>query len=139
MRLSAAQILQSLVHGIELSFGPGVGRPGAFEVLLRYSYADFDSKSIRGGKFTRITPMLNWYLNEVMRLEFTYGYSVLNRFDLQGRTQYFQTRLQMANDMIFHAPTYFLFHHDLYGIRKKFLLERDINDFRLPFPFPFLA
>jgi phosphate-selective porin OprO/OprP len=50
---------------------------------------------VRGGKFGRITPMVNWYLSDHVRLEFAYGYGHLDRFDLKGNTQFFQTRLQL--------------------------------------------
>jgi phosphate-selective porin OprO and OprP len=72
------------------------GGPGAWEVVLRYSYSDFDSGTIRGGKFWRITPVLNWYLSDNVRLEFVYGYGVLDRFGLTGATQFFQTRVQLS-------------------------------------------
>ncbi|WP_413288067.1 OprO/OprP family phosphate-selective porin [Bdellovibrio sp. HCB337] len=72
------------------------GGYGALEFVLRYSYSDLDSKLIQGGRFWRITPMFNWYLSEFVRLEFVYGYSELDRFDLRGNTQYFQTRFQFT-------------------------------------------
>jgi phosphate-selective porin OprO/OprP len=65
------------------------------EAVLRYSYSDLDSGLIQGGKFWRITPMVNWYLSDNARLEFAYGYGKLDRFDLSGGTQFFQTRLQL--------------------------------------------
>lgn len=71
------------------------GGRGALEAVLRYSYSDFDSGTIRGGKFWRITPMLNWYLSDNVRLEFVYGYGRLDRFGLTGYTQFFQTRVQL--------------------------------------------
>ncbi len=71
------------------------GGPGAVEAVLRYSYSDLDSGLIQGGKFWRITPMVNWYLSDNARLEFAYGYGKLDRFDLSGGTQFFQTRLQL--------------------------------------------
>ncbi|WP_161965963.1 OprO/OprP family phosphate-selective porin [Steroidobacter cummioxidans] len=71
------------------------GGPGAWELVLRYSYADLDEGSIRGGRFRRITPMVNWHLSDNVRLEFVYGFGVLDRFGLQGNTQFFQTRLQL--------------------------------------------
>ena len=71
------------------------GGPGAWEAVLRYSYSDFDSGSIQGGRFWRITPMLSWYLSDNVRMEFTYGYGVLDRFGITGTTQFFQTRLQL--------------------------------------------
>jgi phosphate-selective porin OprO/OprP len=51
---------------------------------------------IRGGKFQRITPMLNWYASENVRLELVYGYGWLDRMGIQGQTQFFQTRLQLT-------------------------------------------
>ncbi|HVQ65816.1 MAG TPA: porin [Terriglobia bacterium] len=71
------------------------GGPGAWEFVARFSYIDLDSQTLRGGKFWRITPMANWHLSDNVRLEMTYGYGSLNRFDLTGRTQFFQTRLQL--------------------------------------------
>jgi phosphate-selective porin OprO/OprP len=53
-----------------------------------------DDKSIRGGKFWRITPMVNWHMGDNVRLEFVYGYGSLDRFDLVGKTQFFQSRFQ---------------------------------------------
>ena len=70
------------------------GGPGAIEAVLRYSYADMDSGTIQGGKFWRITPMVNWYLSDNVRLEVVYGFSELDRYGLTGHTQYFQTRIQ---------------------------------------------
>jgi phosphate-selective porin OprO/OprP len=71
------------------------GGPGAWEAVLRYSYTNLDSKNVHGGTFGRITPMVNWYLSENVRLEAAYGYGHLNRFNLKGNTQFFQTRLQL--------------------------------------------
>jgi len=71
------------------------GGPGAWEVLLRYSQIDLDSHTIQGGQFGRITPGLNWYLSDSVRLEFEYGFGRLDRFNLKGDTQYFQTRVQL--------------------------------------------
>jgi phosphate-selective porin OprO/OprP len=70
------------------------GGLGAFEAVLRFSYIDLNSGTLTGGTFWRITPMVNWYLNEWVRLEAVYGYGVLNRFDLRGGTNFFQMRLQ---------------------------------------------
>lgn len=72
------------------------GGLGALEFVLRYSYVDLKSKLIDGGRFWRITPMFNWYLSQNARLEFVYGYGELDRFDLKGSTQFFQTRLQLS-------------------------------------------
>jgi phosphate-selective porin OprO/OprP len=70
------------------------GGPGAWELVLRYSYTDLDSKSIQGGKFWRITPGVNWHMNDNVRLEFFYGYGMLDRFNTEGATHFFQTRIQ---------------------------------------------
>jgi phosphate-selective porin OprO and OprP len=71
------------------------GGRGAWEAVLRYSYADLDSGTIHGGKFWRITPVLNWHMSDNVRLEIGYGYGVLDRFNVKGATQFFQTRLQL--------------------------------------------
>lgn len=70
------------------------GGPGAWELVGRFSYSDLDSGPIQGGTFWRFTPMVNWHMSANVRLEFIYGYSSLNRFDVVGKTQYFQSRIQ---------------------------------------------
>ena len=72
------------------------GGPGAWEVLFRASTLDLDGGTLKGGKFWRITPMVNWYLSNDVRLELVYGYGVLDRFTLTGATQFFQSRLQLT-------------------------------------------
>jgi phosphate-selective porin OprO and OprP len=72
------------------------GGPGAWELVFRYSHIDLDSQAINGGKFGRFTPQVNWYLSDNVRLEFAYGYGHLDRFDLKGNTQFFQTRIQLT-------------------------------------------
>jgi phosphate-selective porin OprO/OprP len=71
------------------------GGLGAIEAVLRLSYIDLDDAKIQGGKFWRITPMVNLHLSDNIRLEFAYGYGQLQRFNLTGGTQFFQTRLQL--------------------------------------------
>ncbi|HWY69203.1 MAG TPA: porin [Terriglobales bacterium] len=70
------------------------GGPGAWEFVFRLSHTDLNSGPVQGGRFVRFTPMANWYLSEHVRLEMAYGYGRLNRFDLKGNTQFFQTRIQ---------------------------------------------
>jgi phosphate-selective porin OprO/OprP len=70
------------------------GGPGAWEAVFNVSYLDLDSGGFRGGKLLRLTPMVNWHLSDNFRFEFVYGYGLLDRFDLKGRTQFFQFRLQ---------------------------------------------
>jgi len=69
---------------------------GGWEAVLHFSYSDFDSGTIQGGKFWKLTPMLNWHVSDNMRVEFGYGYGLLDRFDLQGRTQFWQARIQLT-------------------------------------------
>ena len=70
------------------------GGPGAWDAALRLSYIDLDDANIHGGKFWRLTPTVNWYLSDFLRLELAYGYSKLYRFGTTGTTQFFQTRFQ---------------------------------------------
>ena len=70
------------------------GGHGAVDVGLRYSYIDLDGGNLNGGKFWRLTPTVNWYLADFLRLEGAYGYGGLDRFGLNGRTQFFQARIQ---------------------------------------------
>jgi phosphate-selective porin OprO/OprP len=69
---------------------------GAVEAVVRYSQVDLNDARIAGGRFWRITPMINWYWSDNVRLEFVYGFSRLNRFGLEGDTQYFQGRIQFT-------------------------------------------
>jgi phosphate-selective porin OprO/OprP len=71
------------------------GGLGAWELVGHFSYIDLDSGTLTGGKFWRITPMVNWYLSDHARLELNYGYGSLDRFNLVGRTHFFQSRLQL--------------------------------------------
>lgn len=71
------------------------GGPGAWEMVFRYSSIDLDSGTLRGGKFRRFTPMVNWHLSDNVRLEFAYGYGHLDRFNLRGNTHFFQGRVQL--------------------------------------------
>jgi phosphate-selective porin OprO/OprP len=72
------------------------GGPGAWEAVLNLSYIDLDSESFSGGKMWRLTSMVNWYLSDNIRFELGYAYGVLDRFDLKGHTQFFQSRLQLT-------------------------------------------
>ncbi len=70
------------------------GGPGAWEAVLKLSYLDLDDKDIRGCRFWRLTPMVNWYLTDHLRLEAAYGVGQLDRAGLLGTTQFLQGRLQ---------------------------------------------
>jgi len=71
------------------------GGPGAVELVLRFSYSDLNDGTLRGGTFWRLTPMANWHLSDFLRLELIYGVGELDRFDLEGTTEFFQSRLQL--------------------------------------------
>ena len=68
------------------------GAPGSSSRASRT--ATSTTHEIQGGKFWRITPVVNWYMTDNVRLEFTYGYGVLDRFGLKGATHFFATRFQ---------------------------------------------
>jgi phosphate-selective porin OprO/OprP len=68
------------------------GGGGAVEAILNLTYNDFDDLSFHGGKFWRLTPMVNWHLDDMLHVSFIYGYSKLDRFGVTGTTQFFQTR-----------------------------------------------
>jgi len=69
---------------------------GEWEGVVRFSLLDLDDRSIAGGKFWRITPMINWYVSKVIRMEFVYGYGVLDRYNSKGAVQFFQSRIQFT-------------------------------------------
>lgn len=69
---------------------------GTWEAVLRISTLDLTDGNLQGGKFWRITPMVNWYLSKYLRLEFAYGYGILDRYQLKGATQFFQSRMQFS-------------------------------------------
>jgi phosphate-selective porin OprO/OprP len=71
------------------------GGYGALEAVLRLSYINLDDANINGGKFWRITPMLNWHVTDNVRFEFAYGFGQLYRFNLIGNTHFFQGRVQL--------------------------------------------
>jgi phosphate-selective porin OprO/OprP len=69
---------------------------GEFEAVLHASTFNLNDGSIKGGQLWRITPMVNWYMSRIMRMEFIYGYGILDRFDLRGNVSFFETRLQFT-------------------------------------------
>ena len=71
------------------------GGPGAVEAVVRVSYIDLTSDSLSGGRFWRVTPMVNWHLSDQARLEFSYGISSLDRFGVRSTTEFFQARCQL--------------------------------------------
>ena len=72
------------------------GGTGELEGVLRISTFNLNDGSIKGGKMTRITPMVNWYMTKVIRMEFIYGYGILERFNKTGHVQFFESRIQFT-------------------------------------------
>ena len=66
---------------------------GALEGMLRITNMDIDDQLIEGGKYWRFTPMVNWFLNDHVRIFMNYGYTVLDRYNTEGKTHIFQTRV----------------------------------------------
>jgi phosphate-selective porin OprO/OprP len=71
------------------------GGPGAWAPMIKFSYSNLTNGPVQGGIFWRVTPMINWYLSDNIRLELAYGYGELTRFGTRGATQFFQSRIQL--------------------------------------------
>jgi phosphate-selective porin OprO/OprP len=69
---------------------------GAWEAVLHMSYISLNDHYIHGGKLFRLTTLMNWYLTDNVRLEFSYAYGVLDRFGTTGGTNFFQGRVQFT-------------------------------------------
>ncbi|HEX5000962.1 MAG TPA: porin [Bacteroidia bacterium] len=71
------------------------GGKGAIEALMRFTNLDLEDRLVKGGDMWRITPALNWYMSNNIKVSFQYGFTVLNRFDLKGETNIFQSRVML--------------------------------------------
>jgi phosphate-selective porin OprO/OprP len=71
------------------------GGPGALEGVLNFSYADFDDADITGGRFWRITPELNWYLDPMASFRLNYGLGSLDRFGTEELHHFVQGRFEV--------------------------------------------
>ncbi|PIE49474.1 MAG: hypothetical protein CSA39_02440 [Flavobacteriales bacterium] len=71
--------------------GSGSGA-GAWELALRYSYANLNSKDILGGKEQNVSLGVNWYLNPVSRVMFNYVYGDIIE---KGKVNILQMRIQV--------------------------------------------
>jgi phosphate-selective porin OprO/OprP len=83
----------------------GTGNMGAWEVALRYSYAnlndDGDGAIVRGGIQRNTTLGLNWYVSQNIRFMFNWIHGEVERFDavntnLGAEYDVFATRMQIA-------------------------------------------
>jgi phosphate-selective porin OprO/OprP len=72
------------------------GGLGEIEGVVTFSTSDLNDGNIKGGQFWRLTPMVNWYLTKSLRWEFIYGHGVLDRFNLTGHVQFFESRIQLT-------------------------------------------
>jgi phosphate-selective porin OprO and OprP len=70
------------------------GGRGAWELAARYSRIDLTSGGVKGGEFDRWSGGLSWSPTSQWRFEFNYGYGRLKRANLDGRTHFYQLRLQ---------------------------------------------
>ncbi len=70
-----------------------MGGPGAWEVAVRYSHANLNSKDITGGILSNTTFGLNWYPNTITRISANYIFASVA--DL-GNSNIFQMRFQVA-------------------------------------------
>lgn len=69
---------------------------GQWEAVLHYSTFNLNNGDIHGGQFWRFTPMVNWYVSKVIRLEFIYGYGTLDRFNQKGNVSFYEARIQFT-------------------------------------------
>ncbi len=69
---------------------------GEIEGVVRASTFNLNDGSIKGGQMWRITPMINWYMSKIIRMEFIYGYGILDRYELKGHVQFFESRIQFT-------------------------------------------
>jgi phosphate-selective porin OprO/OprP len=69
------------------------GGAGTWEAGMRFSMSNLNDDVVKGGKFWRITPTVNWYMHDYLRFELSYGYGVLDRFNANGTTQFLQGRI----------------------------------------------
>lgn len=69
---------------------------GAWEWGGRYSYSDLDDGDVQGGRMHTLTAGLNWYWNRYLRMQFNYGWSLIDDGVLDGRLNTFQMRFQLV-------------------------------------------
>ena len=69
---------------------------GEVEVAVFLSTLNLNDQDIAGGQMWRLTPMINWFPLKYMRVEFIYGYGILDRYNMQGAIQFFESRIQFT-------------------------------------------
>ena len=75
--------------------GNGKGA-GAWELALRYTHTDLNSKDIYGGEQGDISFGTNWYLNSATRIMFNYVWTDIDKKDVgHGNLNIFEVRFQI--------------------------------------------
>jgi len=77
---------------VKNNFNPQAKGWGAWEIALRYSSINLNSKDIKGGQLNDITVGLNWYLNPASRIMINYVLAQLNDV---GNANIVQLRFQV--------------------------------------------
>jgi phosphate-selective porin OprO/OprP len=71
------------------------GGPGCWQLLFTATTYNTNNGLMPGGDWWKVTGMVNWYPSNDYAIKFMYGYGVLDRFGIQGATQFFQARFQI--------------------------------------------
>ena len=72
------------------------GGSGAWELALRYTHTNLNSKEIYGGEQGDISFGTNWYLNSATRVMFNYVWTDIDKKDVgQGNLSIFEVRFQI--------------------------------------------
>ncbi len=71
----------------------GGGGWGAWEIGGRYSYTDLASNGIDGGRLSRWTAVLNWYMTRAWLWRLDYGYLTLNRYGIVSHSHGISARI----------------------------------------------
>lgn len=67
---------------------------GALEVGGRFTYTNLTGGTIDGGRISRYTTAVSWYPSSTLRLEFNYGYSIVERAGITGHGHGLSGRIQ---------------------------------------------
>lgn len=70
------------------------GGVGGWQLLLTGTVFNTNDGLKPGGDFWKVTSVVSWFMSYNFTAKFMYGYGMLDRFGLDGTTQFFQTRVQ---------------------------------------------
>lgn len=71
------------------------GGPGCWQIMATGTIYNTNDGLMPGGNLWKLTGALNWYPSNDYAIKLAYGYGVLDRFGIQGATQFFQARFQI--------------------------------------------